>query len=135
MSNGIFDDVTLRTLNHALDGLSQRQQVISANLANIDTPGYQAQTTDFETALRRAEGDDHTLALTTTSSGHLAAPSTAINGTVLLARPGGSARADGNNVDVDQELMDLSATGIEYQALSQLISKKLLLLKAIATGR
>jgi len=131
----LLNTATLRTLNQALDGLAQRQQAISGNLANVDTPGYQAATVDFETALQRAEGTDHRLALTSTHAGHLASPSTTGPGAQLLARTGGSTRADGNNVDVDQELLELSTTGIQYQALSQLISKKLLLLKSIATGR
>jgi flagellar basal-body rod protein FlgB len=37
-----------------LDGLALRQRVHAENLANVDTPGYQAQTVDFETALRAA---------------------------------------------------------------------------------
>lgn len=135
MPDFLLNSTTLRTLNQALDGLAQRQQAISGNLANVDTPGYQAYTVDFETALQRAEGTDRRLALTATHAGHLASPSSTPAGAQLLARTGGSTRADGNNVDVDQELLELSTTGIQYQALSQLMSKKLLLLKSIATGR
>jgi flagellar basal-body rod protein FlgB len=136
MSDSLISDVTLQTLNRALDGLSRRQQVISGNLANVDTPGYHASTVDFETALQRAEGADGRLRLEVTRAGHLAAPNAnGMDAAQLVARTGGSTRADGNNVNVDQELMELSATGIEYQALTQLVSKKMLLLKSIATGR
>jgi flagellar basal body rod protein FlgB len=69
--------------------------------------------------------------MTTSNAGHLGAPSSkpfyqAKN------RPGGTARADENNVDIDVELLQMSETGIQYQAVSQEISKKLLLLKTIA---
>ena len=50
--SGLIDPTT-SILEQALDGLSSRQAAISSNLANIDTPGYQAQTVDFETALQR----------------------------------------------------------------------------------
>jgi flagellar basal-body rod protein FlgB len=136
MSDPLFSELTLRTLRQALDGLSRRQEVIADNLANGDTPGYQARTVDFETALRRAEADGAGLRLRSTHAGHLSTPvGFDAGGLRVLARPGGTVRADGNNVNVDQELMELSATGIEYQALTQLVSRKLQLLKSIATGR
>jgi flagellar basal-body rod protein FlgB len=132
-----MDDAALNAAQWALDGLSARQQVISRNLANVDTPGYRAQQLNFENALSQAQQQQApTLHLAATSSAHLAAPNTEGDGRVLISqRPGGSLRADGNNVDVDQELLEMSHTGIQYQALTQLVSKKLLLLKAIATGR
>jgi len=49
-------------------------------------------------------------------------------------RAGGTYREDGNNVDIDTELIDMSETSIKYQAISQEISSKLLLLKSIAQG-
>lgn len=45
-------DPTQHLLERALDGLSRRQQLIAANLANIDTPGYRPMSVDFESALR-----------------------------------------------------------------------------------
>jgi flagellar basal body rod protein FlgB len=71
--------------------------------------------------------------LATTNVAHLTG---ARSGSAMLnvARQGGTDRADQNNVDIDTELTDLSQTGITYQAISQEVSKKLLLLKAIATG-
>jgi flagellar basal-body rod protein FlgB len=56
-------------------------------------------------------------------------------GPISLARTGGSMRADGNNVDIDVELMEMTETGIAYQALTQAASKKLALLKSIAMAR
>ncbi len=41
---------------HALALRAQRQQVIAANIANADTPGYQARDFDFASALRAARG-------------------------------------------------------------------------------
>jgi flagellar basal body rod protein FlgB len=47
----------------------------------------------------------------------------------------GALRADGNNVDIDVELGQMAETGLRYQALTQTVSKKLLLLKNLASGR
>ncbi len=132
MSDLLSSDVTLRAAKMALDGLSMRQKIISQNLANVDTPGYQARSVKFEDAIRSAF-EEQGLPLATTNPAHMPI-TTDSAGPLVDMRPGGSTRADGNDVDVDVELEDMSETGIEYQALSQAASKKLLLLKSIATS-
>jgi flagellar basal-body rod protein FlgB len=131
MSDSLFSDSAMRTARTALDGLSLRQQAISRNLANVDTPGYQSQTIDFEDTLKHLVDQDGSLPLETTSSSHLR-PASQETGFSIAHRQGGSFRADQNNVDVDVEMTDMSETGIQYQAVSQTISQKLLLLKALA---
>ena len=131
MSDSLFSDISSRTAKVALDGLSLRQQAISRNLANIDTPGFKAQTVDFQETLTRMVDKGNSLPLAITDESHL---TTAANetGFSLMMRPGGSSRADENNVDVDVEMTDMSETGVQYQAVEQAISKKLLLLKTLA---
>ncbi|MEA4910313.1 MAG: flagellar basal body rod protein FlgB [Chloroflexi bacterium] len=134
MINSITNDEALQTAKLALDGLSLRQQAISNNLSNVDTPGYQAQTVDFESALQRSLKRLDRVELSATNSAHIGLRS---SGTKfdITQRSGGTERADQNNVDIDTELIDMSETGIQYQAVSQQVTKKLSLLKAIATSR
>jgi flagellar basal-body rod protein FlgB len=132
--NRLFNDDGLHAARLALDGLSIRQQVISRNLANVDTPGYRSQMVDFETTIRRALDQDTGVRLERTSAGHMSGPAGSMNLRVTN-RPGGILRADQNNVDIDTELVQMSETGIQYQAISQEISKRLQLLKAIAQDR
>jgi flagellar basal-body rod protein FlgB len=133
MSNSLFADNATRAAKAALEGLSLRQQAISRNLANIDTPGYQAQTIDFEATLKHLlDHQSGTLALRVTDAGHLVSSKQEGLMFSLSTRPGGSFRADQNNVDVDVEMTEMSETGIQYQAVSQAISQKLLLLKTLA---
>lgn len=134
MTSSLFADSALTASKIALDGLSQRQQAISRNLANVDTPGYQAQTVDFKQAITNAISSGGAMALKTTNPLHMSTASTAGTGILNVTRPGGTERADQNNVDIDGELLDMSQTGITYEALGQVVSKKLLLLKAIASG-
>jgi flagellar basal-body rod protein FlgB len=132
MADSLFVDNASRAAKVALDGLSLRQQAISRNLANADTPGYKAQTVNFEDTLKNMFNRDDSLRLTQTNSAHLE-PNTTQNASFsLTSRPGGSMRADENNVDVDIEMADMAEVGIQYQAVTQLISKKLLLLKTLA---
>ena len=135
--NSLLTDSTFDVARLALDGLTRRQELIGTNLANVDTPGYHAQTNNFEATLQRAiKADAAPLRLAQTNGAHLSRPTDRrAEFNAVFDREGGSERADGNNVSIDVELMQQSETGIKYQALTQTVSKKLLLLRAIATGR
>lgn len=130
--SGLFSDNAIQAAELALNGLSARQQAISNNLANIDTPGYRAQTVNFETAIQHALNSSGSLKMATTNPAHQTSSASKAFLTTT-PRPGGTARADENNVDIDTELLQMSETGIQYQAVSQSISKKLSLLKSIAS--
>lgn len=117
----------------ALDGLALRRDIISQNIANVDTPGYRAQEVDFESALQRASNAPYRLSLAVTHAAH----QTTSDGKLPLAqvsqRTGGSMRADQNNVDIDRELLELTETGIRYQAITQVVGKKYNLIKSISS--
>lgn len=132
MSDSLFSDNAIRAAKLALDGLSAKQGVISNNIANVDTPGYRAQEIDFDSVMKRALTNSGSLQIAKTNSAHLGV-SNAKATFRTQETPGGTARADGNNVDIDTELMEMSVTGIQYQAVSQELSKKLSLLKTIAS--
>jgi flagellar basal-body rod protein FlgB len=131
MSDSLFSDIATRISQMALDGLSLRQQAISRNLANIDTPGFKAQTVNFQETLGRMVDKGNVLPLTVTNGSHLTTV-TDETGFSSVLRSGGSSRADGNNVDVDAEMLDMSEAGIQYQAISQAMTQKLALLKTLA---
>lgn len=132
MTSSLFSDNAIRAAILSLDGLSQRQNIIANNIANVDTPGYRAQEIDFESVLKHILDGSGSLQLASTNSAHLGGISSG-SFYQVQERPGGTTRADGNNVDIDTELLDMSETGIQYQAVSQELSKKLELLKTIAS--
>lgn len=134
MSNSIVEDTTLQAAKLALDGLSLRQQAISKNIANIDTPGYRAETVNFEDTLKSTLQGSDKLPMTVTNAAHLASPTESV-GFSVSQRPGGSTRADQNDVDINVELTDMMQTSIQYQAITQSVSQKLQLLKTIAESR
>ena len=131
MSDSLFSNISSLTAKAALTGLSLRQQAISRNIANIDTPGYQAQTVNFQQALARLMDNNVLLPMKTTDEAHLTTAESKPFLTTSL-RPDGTLRADQNNVDIDVEMADMSEAGIQYQAISQAVSKNLLLLKTLA---
>ncbi len=135
MNDFLFFDPSLKAAQIALDGLSFRRNLIGQNIANVDTPGYQSQDVEFESVLKRALKTADRIALVTTQEKHIQPGD--YNSTNLYKvsnRSGGTDRADGNNVDIDLELVQLTETGVRYQALNKIVSKKLGILKSIATG-
>jgi flagellar basal-body rod protein FlgB len=131
----LLNDRAIRTLRYALDGLSLRQQAISNNVANLNTPGYKASRVSFEQALQRQLQETGGPALTVTDSRHIGgADSTDAQATVTqdTAR---SMRLDGNNVDLDWEMAKLAETVVNYNAVSELVSMKLAILKSVINAR
>ncbi len=100
----MFDSVSYVALNSALDGLALRQRAIAQNVANINTPGYQAQRVSFEAELGRA-----------VSRGSGAVEST-------IARSLEPTREDGNNVNLDAETLTNVDTNLRYQLATQAVS-------------
>jgi flagellar basal-body rod protein FlgB len=130
----MFSNDAFKTAKLSLNGLALRQQVISRNISNVDTPGYKAEDISFEQTVRQAIQKGESAAMTTTNVLHMQADEP-LTGFVSQQRTGGTDRADGNNVDIDTELTDMTETSVRYQAISQLISKKFSLLKTIVASR
>ncbi|NOH12128.1 MAG: flagellar basal body rod protein FlgB [Chloroflexi bacterium] len=134
MVNGILNDKALEAARMALDGLSLRQEVVGRNIANVDTPGYTAQKVNFEDALNRFLRTGSKIQMETTTDAHQAVADR-FNNIRVQSQRGGTRRADGNNVDIDAELGDMTQTVLRYQTLTSLSSSKLSLLKEIASRR
>ena len=135
MTDPLASQDTLSTVKSALDGLAKRQELISHNLANVDTPGYQAKHLNFETALRNSLKRSGSIPMSSTREGHLSSRRPDNKHFQVLNRKGGTARADGNNVDIDQELLAMSETNLRFQTLTKLLGKKYSLLREIASRR
>lgn len=132
---------TLQFQGEALALRAQRQQVLASNIANADTPNYQARDFDFSQALRSATGVVATggpaaaggLALAATSAGHsggAGAPSsflpvgTARNpGRVELSwRTPEQPSLDRNTVDLDRERASFADNSMRYEATLRFIN-------------
>ena len=105
---------------------SERQRLIASNIANADTPGYQAREMDFAKALRQAT--DTTLPgtarleLATTSPGHDAATiSLRDNPGLQYARHSQDA-IDRNTVDMDRERASFTDNTVKYEATLRFIN-------------
>lgn len=90
-----------------------REQAISANMANVDTPGYRTRDIDFQGELNRA------------ANGMLSASEdgseTMQLSPVVRQVPGLMERPDGNNVNLDREGILMAEAQLQYQIGIQLV--------------
>lgn len=115
MNNGA---PVMSALENFLRLTSSRERVISANMANVDTPGYRTEDINFQQELHRA------VDLSTSSwNGETVSVPSQI-GPVVNQVSGLMERADGNNVDIDRESMIMAETQLQYQMGIQLIKRQ-----------
>ncbi len=107
-------DAICGRLERYLDLLSVRQQLVGANIANADTPGYKSKDIDFQSEFRAAAGfDPHP-----------------------IETPGLETRNDGNNVNLDREARLLAENALRFSVASQLLRTQIRAVKlAIQEGR
>jgi flagellar basal-body rod protein FlgB len=130
-----FGDSTWKVAGAWLDGLSRRQQALSDNIANIDTPGYQAKSVPFEAELRRATGGAG-VPLQATDPRHLrTAPGGGSSLGMQQVQQLTSSRLDQNNVDIDQEMVSLAETQMRYQAAASALNTRISILRNVIRGQ
>ncbi len=124
-----------------MESLNQRlvrQKVITANVANAETPGFRALGYDFEEQLQAASGTDDPFPMKATNPKHFRDDLTQADGTIepdVYVRPQESITEDGNTVDVDKEMAELAQNQILYRSAVELINKKIGLVRyAITSG-
>lgn len=99
---------------HALRFRALRNQVLSSNIANADTPNYKARDLDFSTALKGAR--ESTINLTRTSDLHKQAWGTTTHGSKMMYRVPSQPTLDGNTVAIDVEQAAFAENALQYRA-------------------
>lgn len=94
---------------------SKRFELISANLANADTPGYKAKDIDFAQALSQMQQQREGLGNRQTHSRHFSSESMGF-GTQPLFKVPAQPTMDGNTVETDKEHAAFMDNAIRYQA-------------------
>lgn len=117
-------DVTSAALERALAGEAARQRATADNLANIDTPGYRPRGVAFEDQLRTA--------LTASDSSDVRERVEGVQPRAVVSA-GGALRRDGNGVDLEAEMVQLSESQLHYAAVTKLLAHKLQMFKTVAT--
>ena len=113
-----------------------RADLISSNIANVDTPFYKPKDIRFEEALdeekRRIYNKEKKLDLAKTSPFHLEPKNLNDNlKPIVFFRDGHLQRNDGNSVDIDVETTEMSKNTLAYQATVEAIKKEIQIFNAV----
>ena len=138
MLEQIFGSSNFNYLPRAMTAASMRQEVISHNIANVNTPNYRKSTVEFEDMLaREIYGDepDGSLQMVRTHDRHLpfksldyhAEPTMVEDNTTIM-------RVDENNVDIDIEMANLAKNQLYFNALATEFGSYVTKLKNVITS-
>jgi flagellar basal-body rod protein FlgB len=120
----ISDDAIVAALGRQMTAAVAKQVVAASNLANVDTPGYRAKDVSFDDvfAQEMAKGG-----LATTNPAHMTAagnelpPATEVEGL--------QARRDGNTVQIDRELLQMTKASTDFTAAQTALAAKFRLIR------
>ncbi|RDU22440.1 flagellar basal body rod protein FlgB [Anaerosacchariphilus polymeriproducens] len=118
----------LNVLNKAADASWLRNEAISNNIANVDTPGYKRQDVDFESAL---EVELKKSKYSTLDEKILNSNLKHLDVSTYTDSAGFSYRIDDNNVDIDTENVELASNQIKYNGLVDSMKQEISRLKLV----
>ena len=119
-----------RFFKNAADASWLREEVLTNNIANVDTPNYKRQDVEFTTYLKSALEQAGTPASTLTQKVNEANLS-GITTRTYTENTTLSYRMDGNNVDLSTENAELAAEQINYNALIDSMNNEFTRMKAV----
>ena len=117
---------TYNLIKEGLNAATMRSEVISNNIANVNTNNYKRSEVLFEEMFKETK-----IETKTTNSKHI---SSNINKMEIREDDSTSMRTDGNNVDIDLEMIDQAANTLAYNALITSMKSKLNLTSYIISG-
>ncbi|MFN3861290.1 MAG: flagellar basal body rod protein FlgB [Roseateles sp.] len=121
MLNRLTDSLNFQT--QALMLRAERQRLLASNIANADTPGYQARELDFARALREATGEVATPgALAATQRGHITPLAGARSDSAKEFALQAQTSLDSNGVDMDRERASFADNSVKYEATLRFIN-------------
>jgi len=134
----VFDS-TLSRLERALDVRLVRQNVLSADVANVDTPGFKPKDVDFTATMSAIEGAAHDEAGVSLPNSPMLSGSSSDAGGIaakdlpIVDIPAGGASLDGNTVDLDRTMVAMAENALQYAASARAAGKKLAILRYVVS--
>ena len=135
MPTNLFDGA-ISTLQKSLNLGSLRHKVLTANIANIDTPNYKAFEVVMQNEIKKNGRPAHPINLVRTQPDHLLGRNQSATDVKLKVAdpPLLNFRADGNTVDLDKTMGKLAENTLLYRAAAQIIKRKFQGLKNVIQG-
>jgi flagellar basal-body rod protein FlgB len=127
MNDIIADRSIMAALGRQLTVTVAKQTVGASNLANINTPNYRAREVSFDEAMSQVMPGGQKLAVT--QPGHFTGQPDAAAARQLQDVEGLATRRDGNNVELDRELLHMSLAAADFTAAQTALSAKFRLVR------
>jgi flagellar basal-body rod protein FlgB len=115
---GVMEDLLTYT--------SKRQQALASNVANLDTPGYHSKDFSFDEQLA-------SLTMSATSSSHITPLEN--TGNAHMFDVGSEEKQNGNNVNLEREMTEITKNGLQYITLVQYLNQKIKTLRSAITDK
>jgi flagellar basal-body rod protein FlgB len=129
LAGGMIDEVlaheNYQLAVRLLDAAALRHEALATNIANIETPGFK----------RLDLAPDFTRQLDAYAAHPNSGSLERLHPSVTEDRTTAAVRADGNNVELEHELIEMNRNSVEYEFLTQYASDSLKRLKTAITGR
>ncbi|HRE05781.1 MAG TPA: flagellar basal body rod protein FlgB [Opitutaceae bacterium] len=126
MVDPIFQSSNYQLARKLLDASVLRQNAIASNIANAETPGYRRLdlAPNFASELRAR-----------LTSGMPGESITELKPTLVEDSRARSVRPDGNSVEMENELLEMNRNSVNYDFLTELVSRNIKQLRLAITGR
>lgn len=112
-------------MNKAIEASWQRQELLTNNVVNIDTPGYKRKDLNFEKVLTAEVNKSQNMHQVDVDK---------LYGEILSPYSNFSHRIDGSNVDIDWEMAEVAKNKIKYDALVTQTSRHLQRMKSVISN-
>jgi flagellar basal-body rod protein FlgB len=122
MKLDFFQSETLDAMGSYLGRLSQRQQIVASNLANLETPGFKTKDISFHATMQELLSES--MELKTTRPKHNVGQAAIPAQAQIFEVQGLTSLPNSNNVDLDKELLKLGETAFGYSMITQMIRGK-----------
>ena len=120
----VLFDPTSDLLSDMIRATTVRQRILASNLANVETPGYEAQDVTFDKVLAEVRG----------TSGRSSAEVPGVQ-PVVRPDPDGAIRRDGNTVDLDRQMAKLAENTLWHNGLVQILVSRMNVMKSAIKGQ
>lgn len=121
MVNSIFTHSSV--ISKGLDAAWLRNNVISNNISNVDTPNFKASKVDFESVMKNVLGSS-AATMKKTNDKHMDIGGTSGLEPIVTKNTDSTMRMDGNNVDIETEQVNLAENALYYNTLLQKLSEE-----------
>lgn len=133
----ILENPTVGTLQRGMEAASLRQEVISHNIANVNTPHFKKSDVIFEDLLAKEldAANSNAMPLIRTHGRHMPIGAGEPVTAKVELQDTTTMRVDGNNVDIDIEMATLAKNNLYYNALARQIGGYFQGLKSVMTSQ